>query len=602
MAEDSMIVNPTYSYHLLLKLLKNKKNPDSIKAKTQLTLGSYFNSIGVVDSSLFYTQNSLIHLRNKKELARAYRIMGSSYRRGGQLDDAIKILFKSIKISEEIDYKDMISKVQSDLGLLYANKKEFDKSIQFLKESIDNAQNEQAVYANYINIGAVYFIQNDYDNAEQYFVKAFELMPSDKDPKVAASIALNIGSVLQKNKKYKEASIYYEKSKQIANTHGFRDKSTNATIHKALLLNELGNIKAAIVMLTNALDEAKAISSLVMQQQIHENLSKIYTEQGDYKAANAAIVEFHMVKDSLNKQTLRNEITELEVKYEAEKKEKEILSLKEDQVVKNEEIKRQELLKKSSIIGFLIVLIPITALFLVYYQKMKVKNKYNAQKDEINKQKIDSFLKEQELKLANTYVIAQNEERSRIARELHDSIGGNIAAIKLQMVDIQKNKGLQNTIINQLDETYDQVREISHNLIPKKISQTEFSNLINEYINTIKKVAAPHITFIPHPKDQVDLINDNQKAEIFKIIQELLTNSLKHAKAKIIEICLNAYSDTVEIIFEDDGIGFDKKKEATGIGLQNIRKRLTLLKATMDIDSSANRGTAIRIQIPIDKQ
>ncbi|WP_378172719.1 tetratricopeptide repeat protein [Aquimarina sp. SS2-1] len=599
-AIDSLDNNPTYSYTVLSKISKHKKYQDSIRAKAKLYLGSYFNSIGVVDSSMYYTRASLIHLRNKKYLAKAYRLLGSSFRRSGQMDNAIEILYKSLTISEEINYRDMIVKVKSDLGLLYANKKKYTKAIQFLEESIDQAENEQAIYGNYVNIGAIYFFQKDFDNAEQYFLKAFEMMPPDKDPKVSATIALNLGSVLYENGKYNQAIEYYEKSKEIADKHGFVDKSLNATIHKALVVGILGKHSEAIQTLKNSIVKAEEISNLEIQKNIYDNLAIVYKEAKDYKASNEALIQYHAFRDSLNNRKQRKEITELEVKYETATKEKEILELKENQLLKDAEIKRQRLLKRFYIFGFILVLIPILGLLLVYYQKLQVKNKYNAQKEEINKQKITSFLKEQELKLANTYVIAQNEERSRIARELHDSIGGNLAAIKLQMKDIQKNKDIQNTIIDQLDDTYEQVREISHNLIPKKISQTAFANYIADYINTIEKVTEPEITFIPHPEEKINSIDDHQKVEIFKIIQELMTNALKHAKAKVIEICLNVYNDSIEIIFEDDGIGFDVKNTNTGIGLQNIKKRLSLLKAKIDIDSAINRGTAIRIEIPTE--
>ncbi len=597
-AIDSLDINPTYSYTVLSKISKHKNYQDSIRAKAKLYLGTYFNSTGVVDSSMYYTRASLIHLRNKKHLAKAYRLLGSSFRRSGQMDNAIEILYRSLKISEEIDYQEMIVKIKSDLGLVYANKKEYDKAIRFLEESINKAENEQAIYGNYVNIGAIYFLKKDFKNAEEYFLKAFKMVPPEKDPKVSATIALNLGSVLYEAKKYDQAIDYYDKSKKIADEYGFVDKSLNAIAHKALVVGILGNYSEAIQVLNNSIAKAEEISNLEIQKNIYENLAIVYKKAKDYKASNEALIQYHIFRDSLNNRKQKKEITELEVKYETATKEKEILELKENQLLKDSEIKRQQLLKRFYIFAFISVLIPILGLLLVYYQKLRVKNKYNAQKEEINKQKIASFLKEQELKLANTYVIAQNEERSRIARELHDSIGGSLAAIKLQMKDIQKDEDIQKTIINQLDDTYEQVREISHNLIPKKISQTAFANYITDYIKTIEKVTEPEITFIPHPEEKINVIDDNQKVEIFKIIQELITNALKHAKAKVIEICLNVYNDSIEIIFEDDGIGFDVKKTNNGIGLQNIKKRLSLLKATIDIDSTINRGTAIRIEIP----
>ncbi|SEM29887.1 Signal transduction histidine kinase [Aquimarina amphilecti] len=597
-AIDSLDANPNYSYKVLSKISKDNQQQDSIKSKAKLYLGSYFNSIGVVDSSMYYTRASLIHLRNKKHLAQAYRLLGSSFRRSGNMDEAIEMLYRSLKISEEIDYLDMITKVKSDFGILYANNENYDKSIQFFEESNAATTDKNIISSNYINIGAAYFRKKDYDNAEKFFLKAYEMIPPNTSPKASATLALNIGDVLHKNKKYEEALAYFNDSKKIADLHGFKDKSINAIVHKSKAIAALGKPKEAINLLNNSIAPAKLISNLEIQKNIYENLTNIYASIDDYKSANLALNNFHALKDSISDNRQKKTITELEVKYETATKQKEILLLKEDQLSNEAEIKRQRLLKRFYMIGFIIVLIPIIGLLLVYYQKLQVKTKYNAQKEEINRQKTASFLKEQELKLANTYVIAQNEERNRIARELHDSIGGNLAAIKLQMINIEKDKKTQATIIDQLDNTYQQVREISHNLIPKKINQTAFANYIREYIDTIEKVTEPDINFIPHPVEKINTINDNQKVEIFRIIQELMTNALKHAKAKVIEICLNAYNDSVEIIFEDDGIGFDYKKETNGIGLQNIKKRLTLLKAKIDIDSAANRGTAIRIEIP----
>lgn len=597
-AVDSLNINPSYSYTELSKIVKDKNNQDSTKAKARLYLGSYFNSIGVIDSSVYYTKASLTHLRNKKYLSQAYRLLGSGYRRSGKIDDAIEILYKSLKISEEINYLDMIVKVKSDLGILSANKGDYDKAILFFEESNAVTEDQKVICSNYINIGAAYFKKDDFENAENFFKKALEIIPPNSSPNASSTLILNLGSVLYKNKKYKQAIEYFDKSKKIADEYGFVDKSLNATAHKAEVIGVMGNYSEAIQMLNKTIAQAKEISNIEIQKNSYDNLVTVYTKANNHKSANEALIQFHRLRDSLNNRKQKKEITELEVKYETATKEKEILLLKEDQLLNETEIKRQRLLRRFYIIGFIIVLVPIMALLFVYYQKLQVKIKYNAQKEEINRQKTASFLKEQELKLANTYVIAQNEERSRISRELHDSIGGNLAAIKLQIVNVQKDLEIKDTLIDQLDDTYQQVREISHNLIPKKINQTAFANYIREYIDTIEKVTDPEITFIPHPVEKINNINDNQKVEIFKIIQELMTNALKHAKAKVIEICLNAYQDSIEIIFEDDGIGFDTDQTTNGIGLQNIQKRLALLKAKMDIDSSMNRGTAIRIEIP----
>ena len=239
-------------------------------------------------------------------------------------------------------------------------------------------------------------------------------------------------------------------------------------------------------------------------------------------------------------------------------------------------------------------------LLLIKLQQLQAQSQLNVKQEEINRQKVASLIKAQELKLVKASIEAQDEERGRIARELHDSIGGNLAAIKLQMNNLSDEADVKKTIVDQLDETYQQVREISHNLIPSKFSQNAFTTLINDYIEKLDKASDQDITFIPHPKDKINALDENLQVEIFNILQELITNTLKHAKAKNVEIHVNIHNNILQLLFEDNGIGFDKGKTPSGIGLQNIKSRLEALHATMNIDSTINRGTAVTIEIPIN--
>ena len=202
------------------------------------------------------------------------------------------------------------------------------------------------------------------------------------------------------------------------------------------------------------------------------------------------------------------------------------------------------------------------------------------------------------MKLVKASVEAQDEECTRIARELHDSIGGNLAAIKMQMNNLKNEKNAKETIVSQLDETYKQVREISHNLIPSKFSQNAFTTLISEYISKLDS-SDLDIVFMPYPEDKINALAENIQVEVFNILQELLTNTLKYAQAKNVEIHLNVHNNSLQLLFEDNGIGYNQDKTPTGIGLQNIKSRLEKLNAQLNIDSSINRGTAVTAEIPL---
>src|SRR5690606_15486606 len=234
-----------------------------------------------------------------------------------------------------------------------------------------------------------------------------------------------------------------------------------------------------------ALKEAESLGYTDSQIILHEYMRNTYKAKGDFENALAHEVLRSKLIDSIDKLQKSQEISELEVKYNTIQKEKEIELLKKDRLLKEGNLDKEKSLKTIMLIAFLIILIPSIALLFVYYQKLTTQNQLNKKLEEINQQKLTTLIKDQELELIKASIEGQDNERKRIAQELHDSIGGNLAAIKLQFGSIANGKKIYSDINKQIDETYKLVRTISHNLIPKKFSQNPFLSVINEYMGNI---------------------------------------------------------------------------------------------------------------------
>jgi len=153
----------------------------------------------------------------------------------------------------------------------------------------------------------------------------------------------------------------------------------------------------------------------------------------------------------------------------------------------------------------------------------------------------------------------------------------------------------------QLDDTYQLVRDISHTLVPKKYRQHNFIGLIEEYSSNISKTGKIEIVFTPYNTQVLNAVDDTIQMELFKIIQELMTNTLKHAQAKKIDIQINYIENEISLMFEDNGIGFETTTVSEGIGFKNIKNRVSQLAGNIHIDSLKNRGTIISIEIPTTK-
>lgn len=196
-----------------------------------------------------------------------------------------------------------------------------------------------------------------------------------------------------------------------------------------------------------------------------------------------------------------------------------------------------------------------------------------------------------------------DKERKRIAQELHDGTGVGLSAIKMKL-KLLKEKGVasEDAAITELmadvDRIYDDIRGISHNLMPKTLSKLGLYPAIDELVNQFR-IAAPQIKFNYFRKTDNNNFNESAIVNIYRIVQELLTNVVKHSKAKEVSFQLIRHPDTLLIAVEDDGVGFDRLQQNKGIGFEGIQSRVTLLNGEFSVDSSQGNGTFVSIFLPV---
>ncbi|QCX38722.1 histidine kinase [Aureibaculum algae] len=589
-------------------LYQQLRDADSFKDKAFFIeeIANIHIELGNTDSIIYYgklleDENSNIQVEGVIDnlyLSKAYRIIGKGKMLQGLFDEAMKYYLKGLEITKITDSPYLYFTHSLGLASVYINKEEFEKATPLLDNAIESSKNTYFTGLAKKYYGDIYYLKRDIAKSAPYYNAALADLELSPDKKIALDIKLNLGTMDVVQKKLDESLVLFEEVKNTAHEKKYYDLYVEAVLRIGDVYKRKKDYHNAQIILSVAHINSVQWDRLGLEKKIIQNLVDLYRDQEDYENAYALMTQYVNVSNRMIQEQKSKEIKELEIQYQTLQKEKEISSLQEEQLLKESEIKRQKTIKYAILIGFLILLIPITALFIVYYQKLQAQSQLNAQQDELNTQKVSALIREQELKLVKASVEAQDEERTRIARELHDSIGGNLAAIKMQMNNLNDNAD-SSAIISQIDETYQQVREISHNLIPSKFSQNAFTTLISEYINKLDKSSDQDIVFMPYPEEKINVLDESIQVEVFNIIQELVTNTLKYAKAKNVEIHLNVHNNSLQLLFEDNGIGFDQSKTPTGIGLQNIKSRLDKLNAALNIDSSINHGTAVTIEIPL---
>ena len=225
---------------------------------------------------------------------------------------------------------------------------------------------------------------------------------------------------------------------------------------------------------------------------------------------------------------------------------------------------------------------------------------------ELEKQKNLTLLKEQEITTINAMVEGQEKERIRIAEDLHDNIGSVLATLKLHFENLKLNREkkhfnqeeLYNKTEKLIDETYLKVRSIAHAKNAGVIANQGLLVAIKIMAEKISSANKLKIEIVDFGLDK--RIDTNTEITTFRIIQELVTNIIKHAEATDASINISLFEDNLNIIIEDNGKGFNSQEinYENSMGIGSIKKRIEHLKGTFQIDSAINRGTSIIINIP----
>ncbi|MFY0652168.1 MAG: sensor histidine kinase [Cyclobacteriaceae bacterium] len=191
----------------------------------------------------------------------------------------------------------------------------------------------------------------------------------------------------------------------------------------------------------------------------------------------------------------------------------------------------------------------------------------------------------------------QEDERKRLARELHDGLGPLLTTLKLnvQMVDLDKTN--KDKLIGMIDTTIKDVRRITYDLMPQSLSDFGVATALNHLISIIQESAGIEIRYEYNTKEEGLNINTEIDICIFRICQELINNTLKHSGAKKIVMTLTEFDDKLSLFYADDGHGFDATTEHNGSGLKNMKERVEVMEGFVQVHSG-EQGTQVEVEIP----
>lgn len=371
-------------------------------------------------------------------------------------------------------------------------------------------------------------------------------------------------------------------------------KSYGLEINRAILLFENKEYKQTIAKLDSLRAKKLPYQNLQERLSVFQYLKSAHLQLHNYKQAYQAQEIEKRIQDSLDLTKHKIAINDIQTFYKTKEKEHENLQLKKDK-------------KNLLLLSGILLSLGLCIIFLLYKNMLR-KQKIAAQEREIEVQRIDKILKEQELQTIDAMILGQEKERQRIANDLHDDLGSTLASAKLHFQHLHKN--IQNPKIKDkealftqtnllLEEAYQQVRTIAHE---KNSGVMANQGLLPAIKQLAKKISAANkLQITVQDYNLEERLDNTLEISIFRIIQELITNTIKHADATEVDISLTNHDALLNIIVEDNGKGFDATilPNKDGMGLKNIEKRVEYLEGTFEIDSTPHKGTNIIINIPI---
>lgn len=306
---------------------------------------------------------------------------------------------------------------------------------------------------------------------------------------------------------------------------------------------------------------------------IYQNRADILKAQSKYKQANEYLQMSLLMRDSVQQEDYNIKMSYAANKYESEKKQNMINSLAKDKKIDAIAIQRLTL----SLIT-LALLALLSAIYFLY-----------------KKNKKEKLLKEQ---FAQQLLHTQEEERQRIAKDLHDSVGQNILFIKNQLQNPNHNK---ESLVSSIDTALDEVRNISKDLYPNQLEKYGLASAVEALSQQINESTGIFVSSDMQGID--DALNKNVQINFYRIIQEFVNNTLKHAQATSIRITTEQTANEIILTVQDNGKGFDKeslqKKAHKSFGMLNMEERIKMLKGKVNIESEIGKGTKSTFTIPI---
>lgn len=580
--------------------------------------------------------NLAFRVKSTKWTAQAYNDLGISEQLDNHLEKSLELHQKALKLRTSLGDVAGMGSSQLKVGMMYYQLNQLDKALEaeqkalILLRKVQNKQgeayalnnicgvlNDQKQYgnlrkyalesyaickeiddmqgmANALNyLGMELENRNHTREAEEKYKESLEMVTSLRDTNRMANLLNNLGH-LHRNTNQKLTLSYYEESLRLLLAHSVQDTDNiiGCLANVASQYNIRKDFKKAIRLSRAAMLLSEQARMDRYLSQLYRQLSDIFAQTGEADSALKYSAAFHEQVEKKFSADMAANFSKLQTQFEIDLREQQKATL-----ARENELKAQKLIRYQILVSSLVVI-----LVLVVWVFWLIRNRQKI----IQKRQLDEQRWQQQEARTKAVIEAEERERQRIARELHDGVGQQLSAARLHLSALEgtfdstqsQEESLLSNAISMMDDAVKEVRSVAHTMLANALLKQGLAGAVRDFIQKINSSGLIRIELEISGLDRN--LDPTLESMLFRIIQEIMSNVIRHSGANQVTIQLHRHETELVLMVEDNGVGFDVSAVSNGAGMQNMKSRVAYINGSFEVDSSTGKGTTISVEVKLD--
>jgi two-component system NarL family sensor kinase len=509
----------------------------------------------------------------------------------------------SIPLAMKAGDSTRVARNYQSLGIIFTNQLDYKKAEKYFRLAISMLQKMGSrsleLVDSYIFGAKNYLYLKDFPPVKPMLDSAQAILVSDPDSPYFTDLYMVEGMYYSRLRQFDKAFQSFDKGLAVSRKLNRPYDTQSIMLQKYFTFKAMENYPKALEIIRQLATEEQIYPRRENRMLYYYELSQTLAKTGDMKGAYNWLHQYAVLADSTNEERIKSDIAALEARYQSTEKEKQIYQLQ----AKNE--KAILTIKNNRLVNWLLAvvclfLMAVTVLVLLFYRNNK---RLWTQQKQLHELELQKIKQDHRISMLSAMLEGQEQERTRLARDLHDGLGGLLSSIKIELSQVagkpdqQMKTGIDRTL-SHLDDAVNELRRIARSLMPEILMKYGLAEATREFCKNLKETG---VNLICQVFNYTDSLPQEKQVVLYRIIQELVNNAVKHAAADQILVIIQESGDTLFVTVEDDGKGFDTNKpnSKTGAGLSNVNARADFLNATFDIQSSPGNGTSVTVECKI---